>query len=267
MDISGALLWLLLFLGLGLVLNEASVEGGCLDLATCCKGRNNQCNTTGWRPDRYHGTCYCDEACRHTLDCCQDYEQACPATPCKVTDWSSWSGCAEQCKRTYRARRRSVTQEAQNGGEACPPLEERAGCVDYLSTEGTACRQSLVPALITTGGYGKAQKKRDIFSDYKEPGYCVEFQIKSLTQNCLTQNRPHTWWMQYLREGFTICVECQLPALNSGIQRCSGDGIEAKRNQLLQWQAVGSPHCKGTWKWIRQIKSCSCPSVHSFLFI
>ncbi|XP_067856624.1 somatomedin-B and thrombospondin type-1 domain-containing protein isoform X1 [Heptranchias perlo] len=255
-------------LGLGLVLLEAGAEGGCVDLGSCCKGREPDCRTTGWRPDRSHGTCYCDQACRHTLDCCHDYQLACPAISCKVTEWSFWSGCAEQCKNTYRIRQRYITQEPQNGGEPCPPLEERAGCVEYHSDQDRMCRQSFVPALITTGGYGKARKKRDVFIESEAPGYCVEFQVKSLTQNCWIENRPHTRWMQYLREGFTVCVECQPPALNSGFQRCYGDGAETEsRNQILQWHAIGNPRCRGTWKWIRRMESCSCPSVHSFLFI
>ncbi|XP_051887241.1 somatomedin-B and thrombospondin type-1 domain-containing protein isoform X1 [Pristis pectinata] len=255
-------------LGLGFVLFGAGAEGGCVDFGTCCKGRESQCHTTGWRPDRSYGTCYCDQACGRTLDCCHDYQLACPAVSCKVTEWSFWSGCAEPCKNTYRVRRRYIVQEPKNGGELCPPLEERAGCVEYRNDGDRMCRQSLVPALITTGGYGKARRKRDASIGSQEPGYCVEFQVKSLTQNCLIENRPHARWMQYLRPGFTVCVECQPPALNSGFQRCYGDGGETEsRNQILQWYAVGNPHCRGTWKWIRQMESCSCPLVHSFLFI
>ncbi|XP_048406083.1 somatomedin-B and thrombospondin type-1 domain-containing protein [Stegostoma tigrinum] len=254
-------------LALGLVLLEAAAEGGCVQLERCCIGRESSCHSTGWRPDRSHGTCYCDQACVHTLDCCHDYQLACPAVSCEVSEWSFWSGCAEQCKNTYRVRQRYITQEPQNGGKPCPPLEERAGCVEYHSDGDTMCRQSLVPALITMGGYGKARKKRDVFIESEAPGYCVEFKVKSLTPHCLVENRPYTRWMRYLREGFTVCVECQPPALNSRFQRCYGDGSEAERNQILHWQAIGNPQCRGTWKWIRQIESCSCPQVHSFLFI
>lgn len=38
---------------------------------------------------------------------------------------------------------RHVIQEPRNGGEACPALEERAGCVEYWTRQGTECQQSL----------------------------------------------------------------------------------------------------------------------------
>ncbi|XP_026717978.1 somatomedin-B and thrombospondin type-1 domain-containing protein-like isoform X2 [Athene cunicularia] len=187
--------------------------------------------------------------------------------PCVVSQWSVWSGCAEPCKTTYRVRRRHVIQEPRNGGEACPPLEERAGCVEYWTWQGTECKQSLIPALITTGGFGKARKKRATADGNERAGYCVEFQLVAIMPGCLHSHHSYTHWMQYLREGHTVCVECQHPALDSRSLHCYGDGSGSKNNQLLHWQAVGNPRCKGTWKRIRQLDTCSCPSVHSFLFI
>ena len=59
--------------------------------------------------------------------------------PCIVGEWSHWSGCAEQCKPNFRMRTRSVQQDPQNGGEPCPPLEEKAGCLEYANYEGQDC--------------------------------------------------------------------------------------------------------------------------------
>ncbi|XP_001234392.4 somatomedin-B and thrombospondin type-1 domain-containing protein [Gallus gallus] len=240
---------------------------GCAALGLCCPGRTPSCRSTGWRPDGSYGPCYCDQACEHTLDCCHDYSQACPVIPCVVSQWSAWSGCAEPCKTTYRVRRRHIIQEPRNGGEACPALEERAGCVEYWTEQGTECKQSLIPAFITTGGFGKARKKRAATDGRERVGYCVEFQLVAITQGCLHSHHSYTHWMQYLREGHTVCVECQHPALDSESLHCYGDGSGSQRNQLLHWQAVGNPRCSGTWKRIRQLDTCSCPSVHSFLFI
>lgn len=39
------------------------------------------------------------------------------------------------------------------------------------------------------------------------------------------------------------------------------------RNQTLHWQAIGNPRCQGTWKKVRRVDHCSCPAVHSFIFI
>lgn len=64
------------------------------------------------------------------------------ARPCIVGEWSPWSGCADQCKPAARVRRRPVQQEPLNGGAPCPPLEERAGCLDYSTPQGQDCGHS-----------------------------------------------------------------------------------------------------------------------------
>ncbi|KAL7833038.1 hypothetical protein SRHO_G00300560 [Serrasalmus rhombeus] len=241
---------------------------GCLAAGLCCSGRESSCLSRGWRTDRTHGECYCDQACGTLRDCCYDYDQACPAVPCVVSEWSVWSGCSEPCKATVRVRQRRVLQEPQNGGEPCPPLQQTAGCAEYHNQHGH-CLQSLVPALITTGGYGNARKKREVSDKNDIIGYCVEFELTSLTSACQHNIGPHTQWMQYLREGHQVCVECQPPALAAGQKHCSGDGedIEQDRRVSLQWQAVGNPRCRGVWRRVRRRDSCSCPTVHSFLFI
>ncbi|XP_054835117.1 somatomedin-B and thrombospondin type-1 domain-containing protein-like [Eublepharis macularius] len=255
-------------LAVGLWLLAApGAESGCAELGQCCAGRSLACVSSGWRPDGSHGPCYCDQACPYTLDCCHDYRQACPELSCVVSEWSQWSGCAEPCKATYRVRRRRVIQEPRNSGGACPPLEEKAGCLEYWNQQGKECKQSFIPALITTGGYGKARKKRAASNDNERAGYCVEFQLLAITEGCLQGNSSYTHWMKYLSEGHTVCVECQHPALDSRSLHCSGDGSGAKKNQRLHWQAVGNPRCRGTWARVRQLDTCSCPSVHSFLFI
>ncbi|XP_029389232.1 somatomedin-B and thrombospondin type-1 domain-containing protein isoform X2 [Mus pahari] len=67
---------------------------GCAEAGRCCPGRDPACFALGWRLDRVYGTCFCDQACHLTGDCCFDYDRACPARPCFVGEWSPWSGCA-----------------------------------------------------------------------------------------------------------------------------------------------------------------------------
>lgn len=55
----------------------------------------------------------------------------------------------------------------------------------------------------------------------------MEFRTESLTHHCAMEHRPLTRWMQYLREGYTVCVDCQPPAMNSVSHRCSGDGLDS----------------------------------------
>lgn len=54
------------------------VLGGCAEAGRCCPGRDPACFAHGWRLDRVYGTCFCDQACRLTGDCCFDYARACP---------------------------------------------------------------------------------------------------------------------------------------------------------------------------------------------
>ncbi|NWR52723.1 SBSPO protein, partial [Regulus satrapa] len=96
--------------------------------------------------------------------------------------------------------------------------------------------------------------------------YCVEFRTESLSQHCALETRPYARWMQYLREGHTVCVACQPPAMSAATRRCSGDGHDARGDKILYWEAIGNSQCQGTWKKIRQLEHCSCPLVHSFIF-
>ncbi|KAJ0023893.1 hypothetical protein NQD34_003792 [Periophthalmus magnuspinnatus] len=242
---------------------------GCREAGLCCSGRDMACVTKGWKSDRTFGTCFCDQSCASTQDCCDDYNTACPAVPCEVSEWSEWSGCAEPCRAAVRTRSRSVITERLNGGLPCPHLEEHAGCAQYWTQQGH-CHNSLVPALITSSGYGNARKKREI-PDSEVTGYCVRFQLTSMTADCAQSRGAHTRWMQYLREGHQVCVECQPPALAQGQAHCAGDGESLYSNDIrfpsLQWRAVGNPRCRGVWRRVERLDTCSCPTAHSFLFI
>ena len=57
----------------------------------------------------------------------------------------------------------------------------------------------------------------------------MEYKMESLTTHCTVENRPHTLWMQYLREGYTVCVACQPPAMRNHSGSCQGDGQESNR--------------------------------------
>uniref|UniRef100_A0A8D3EDG2 Si:dkey-7k24.5 n=1 Tax=Scophthalmus maximus TaxID=52904 RepID=A0A8D3EDG2_SCOMX len=184
---------------------------------------------------------------------------------CAVSEWTERCGCAEPCRATVRRRSRVVVQEPLNAGTPCPHLEEHAGCAEYWSTRGH-CPSALVPALITTGGYGNTRKKRDTPDSVDIIGYY--FELTSLTKGCQQSPGPHTQWMQYLREGHNVCVKCQPPALAAGQKHCAGDGEEyIGDRQSLQWQAVGNPRCRGVWRRVGGREACSCPTTHSFLFI
>ncbi|XP_012995182.1 somatomedin-B and thrombospondin type-1 domain-containing protein [Esox lucius] len=244
---------------------HAAVEGGCA--SKCCRGSDNSCTTTDWRADRVYGTCYCDEVCVRTLDCCHDYPTACPAQACLVTQWSHWSGCAQSCQPSKRVRRRHIERESSNSGQPCPSLEELAGCMEYRSHQTEHCAPNTGPAFITTMEFGKGRIRHDVYGLPLDVGFCMEFRMESLTAQCGAEDRPHTRWMRYLREGHSVCVACQPPAMRNHSASCQGDGQESNSEELLHWQAVGNSQCRGTWKKVQRRSRCSCPQVHSFLFI
>ncbi|XP_011364290.2 somatomedin-B and thrombospondin type-1 domain-containing protein-like isoform X1 [Pteropus medius] len=234
---------------------------GCAALGRCCPGRDLTCAARG--PPR----CFCDQACGAVRDCCADYARACPAVSCVVAEWSGWSRCVKPCQVSYRVRQRQVLQEPRNGGALCPPLEEQAGCVEYRSRQGAECLQSLLPALITIGGYGKERKKQGVAKELETVGYCVQFRLGPIPGSCRQVRAPHAQWMKYLAQGHMVCVRCEWPAQDIRSRRCYGDGGEAAGNQLLLWQAAGHPRCQGTWERLGQLRDCSCPEVHSLIFI
>eukprot|EP01068_Selenidium_serpulae_P020772 Selendium_serpulae@DN9122_c0_g1_i1.p2 len=48
---------------------------------------------------------------------------------CEVSPWAEWSVCSVTCGRGSSERTRTVTQEPQGGGAACPPLTESKDCL------------------------------------------------------------------------------------------------------------------------------------------
>ncbi|XP_061821414.1 somatomedin-B and thrombospondin type-1 domain-containing protein [Nerophis lumbriciformis] len=242
------------------------MSGGCL--GKCCGGgRDMSCTSTDWRMDRVYGTCYCDQGCTATQDCCFDYFTLCPAQACLVSAWSFWSGCAETCRPSLRLRIRQVEERPSNNGESCPSLQERAGCMDYRDHQGQPCGLSSGPAFITSMEFGKGRPKQDRNGSPLDPGFCVEFSLESRSPHCTVENRPHTHWMRYFTEGFTVCVVCRPPAMSNSSGGCQGDGQDVDSEALLRWQAVGNPRCGGTWRKIQRRQQCDCPPQHSFIFI
>ncbi|XP_038622461.1 somatomedin-B and thrombospondin type-1 domain-containing protein [Tachyglossus aculeatus] len=202
---------------------------------------------------------------------CPNHPDSCPARACLVGAWSPWSACAERCQPAERVRRRPVLREPQDGGDPCPPLEEKAGCLDYLDPQGRDCGLEHVPAFITSFAHSLERNRPAPSSrwphDQEDAGYCVEFRVDTLSPPCSGAARPWTRWMRYLRRGHVVCVDCRPPAMTSPNPRCLGDGLDADGDRALHWHAIGNPHCHGTWKKIRKVNRCSCPDVHSFVFI
>ncbi|KAM6340323.1 uncharacterized protein FN964_011725 [Alca torda] len=120
----------------------ARAAGGCWH--QCCPGRNNAC----WAPGTHRARCYCDSYCERTGDCCEDYRAVCrrAAVGCAVGPWGPWSRCSSLCGVGSKARSRQVTIPPRHGGEPCPDLKQRRGCLGEHPTCGTAkARTSGIP--------------------------------------------------------------------------------------------------------------------------
>ncbi|TNM96259.1 somatomedin-B and thrombospondin type-1 domain-containing protein [Takifugu flavidus] len=241
------------------------VSGGCS--GKCCHGRDLDCFTTDWRMDRVYTTCYCDQDCVKTKDCCFDYFTECPAQNCKVSEWSFWSGCAVPCTPSLRMRVREVERQPSHSGAPCPSLEQRSGCRDYRDHWGRHCGHKSGPAFITSMEFGKARPKHDHYGNPLNTGFCMEFRVESRTSHCTLGNQPHTRWMGYIAEGFTVCVACEPPAMPHYSSSCQGDGQESDKDTVLHWQAAVNHQCSGTWRKIQKTQQCNCPPQHSFVFI
>lgn len=92
-----------LYLAVSVLLLASPCQSGCQEASLCCTGRDASCVSRGWRSDRSFGTCYCDQACVSTLDCCHDYGTACPGKPGLQTVVISCSSvkllsCTEKCR-------------------------------------------------------------------------------------------------------------------------------------------------------------------------
>lgn len=60
------------------------------------------------------------------------------AVGCAVGPWGPWSGCSSPCGVGSRARSRQVTVPPRHGGDPCPDLKQRRGCLGQHPACGTA---------------------------------------------------------------------------------------------------------------------------------
>ncbi|XP_068064976.1 somatomedin-B and thrombospondin type-1 domain-containing protein-like isoform X2 [Anomalospiza imberbis] len=205
---------------------------GCLVGATgscrhrCCPGRNNAC----WAPGARRARCYCDSYCQRTGDCCRDYRATCrrAAVGCAVGPWGPWSGCSSPCGVGSRARSRQVTVPPRHGGDPCPDLKQRRGCLGQHPTCGTA-KAALLPEVAKILPNSFSQDFRDPWrraglSLPEEPsGYCGYFRLTQVGPPC--RGRA---WSRRLQRDKQVCVECW-GNLSHRRPHCTGHGLQGAR--------------------------------------
>ncbi|XP_064612618.1 somatomedin-B and thrombospondin type-1 domain-containing protein-like [Liolophura sinensis] len=271
----------------------SGVGASCGRAGYCCQGRNNTCYGYGTNlagEGNSSSRCFCDEDCTRMSDCCIDYAEACLAVDCEVSDWYNWKPCNNPCGLGSQERRREVTRPAQNGGRACPVLREKRACI---GTNDEECLQQSVEyqgkelrevARILPAKYGayRSEKKYDPFQDHlrknlygrrfvdlrneilARTSYFAKFEITDVKHGCNVTAFP---WVQALRTGQTVCVECQPTIMKKELgTRCEGHGVW---RQETRWRAVHVHGCHG--KWVMQTKhdegTCDINGNSDFILI
>ncbi|CAK7319912.1 Somatomedin-B and thrombospondin type-1 domain-containing protein [Vulpes lagopus] len=136
--------------------------------------------------------------------------------------------------------------------------------MDYRSRQGVECQQSLIPALITTGSYGKERKKRGVPIEQETEGYCVQFQLGPIP-SCRQVRAPHAQWTRYLTQSHTVCVRCEWPAQNARSRRCYGDG--GQREPAVAVASGRPPLLPRDLGEAQAAPRLPAPAVHSLVFI
>jgi len=222
--------------------------------------------------------CFCDSACLELHDCCSDYQTACRAVDCLVTDdWTEWSECDARCGPGVKQRTRPVLQHPLNGGRPCPLTVERIAC------EGTKCKVARAneghdelreTAKIIPSEFGAWRSnvkydpykdiRRNLFERYQahskidRPTYCMTFEFTEVWPACHLDSEHNL--TNHLVEGLTACVECQPLAMRKSLgTRCKGHGLMMKETR---WKAMLTSGCHGKWILKSKQEECKCPKDH-----
>jgi len=80
-----------------------------------------------------------------------------PVVDCEVGDWKKWGECSVTCGGNgTRTKAREVVKEPQNGGAACPELEETEVCItDKCEGTTTESEETLKPTQAPETGLGE----------------------------------------------------------------------------------------------------------------
>ncbi|XP_039416989.1 LOW QUALITY PROTEIN: somatomedin-B and thrombospondin type-1 domain-containing protein-like [Corvus cornix cornix] len=226
----------------------------------CCPGRNNAC----WAPGTRRALCYCDSYCQRTGDCCQDYPATCrrAAVGCSVGPWGPWSGCSSPCGVGSRARSRQVTVPPRHGGDPCPDLKQRRGCLGQHPTCGTAKEVAkILPSSFSQDLRDPWQRAGLLLPEEPSgsplPSYCGYFRLTQVGPPCRGQA-----WSRRLHRDKQVCVECW-GNLSQRHPHCTGHGLQGARTFWVAASVVG---CQGSWVQEGLQEGCVC-SPPALIFV
>ncbi|KAM6052363.1 somatomedin-B and thrombospondin type-1 domain-containing protein-like isoform 3-T3 [Chlamydotis macqueenii] len=184
----------------------------------------------------------------------------CPVLPaavgCVVGSWGPWSGCSSPCGVGSKARSRQVTVPPRHGGEPCPDLKQRRGCLGEHPTCGMAKEVAkILPDSFSWGfrdPWGRAgQLLPEEPSGSPLPSYCGYFRLTQVGPPCHGQA-----WSRRLQRDKRVCVECRGDASRRW-PHCTGHGLRGARTF---WVAASVPGCQGSWVQEGLQEGCVCPS-------
>ncbi|XP_032561581.1 somatomedin-B and thrombospondin type-1 domain-containing protein-like [Chiroxiphia lanceolata] len=226
----------------------------------CCPGRNNVC----WAPGARRAHCYCDSYCQRTGDCCQDYHATCRRTAvgCSVGPWGPWSGCSSPCGVGSRARSRQVTVPPRHGGEPCPDLKQRRGCLGEHPTCGTAKEVAKILPKSFSWDFRDPWRRAGLPlleepSGSPLPSYCGYFRLTQVGPPCRGQG-----WSRRLHRDKQVCVECW-GDVSHHRAHCTGHGLQGARTFWVAASVVG---CQGSWVQEGLQEGCVC-SPPALIFV
>ncbi|XP_066055462.1 somatomedin-B and thrombospondin type-1 domain-containing protein-like isoform X1 [Chamaea fasciata] len=189
------------------------------------------------------------------------------AVGCAVGPWGPWSGCSSPCGVGSRARSRQVTVPPRHGGDPCPDLKQRRGCLGQHPTCGTA-KAALLPEVAKILPKSFSQDLRDRWrraglrlpeepSGSPLPGYCGYFRLAQVGPPCRGQA-----WSRRLHRDQQVCVQCW-GNLSHRPPHCVGHGLQGARTFWVAASVVG---CQGSWVQEGLQEGCVC-SPPALIFV
>merc|ERR1719235_3139431 len=112
------------------VLSEWTTWTACS--ATCGDGTKTRSRNV--TVDAQHGGMACEGGLEASEEC---QDKKCPVH-CALGDWGGWSACSATCGSGTRSRSRSVTVQAQHGGQAC---EDSSQALEECKVRECPCKK------------------------------------------------------------------------------------------------------------------------------
>ncbi|XP_037231098.1 somatomedin-B and thrombospondin type-1 domain-containing protein-like isoform X2 [Falco rusticolus] len=177
-----------------------------------------------------------------------------PARPaavgCTVGPWGPWSRCSSPCGVGSKARSRQVTVPPQHGGEPCPDLKQRRGCLGEHPTCGTAKEVAKILPDSFSRDFRDPWRRAGRLLLEEPSGYCGYFRLTQVGPLC--HGRA---WSRRLRRDKQVCVKCR-GGTSHRRPHCIGHGLQGARTF---WVAASVLGCQGSWVQEGLRQGCACP--------